>query len=41
MLRDATGDDWPDIYPLFAETVVAGETYAYPEDLSSEQARDL
>jgi GNAT superfamily N-acetyltransferase len=41
MLRDATGDDWPDIYPFFAETVAAGETYAYPEDLSSEQACDL
>ena len=41
MLRDATSDDWPDIYPVFAETVAAGETYAYPEDLSSEQARAL
>ncbi len=41
MLRDATGDDWPDIYPFFAETVAAGETYAYPEDLDSEQARGL
>jgi GNAT superfamily N-acetyltransferase len=25
MLRDATGDDWPDIYPFFAETVAAGD----------------
>jgi GNAT superfamily N-acetyltransferase len=41
MLRDATGADWPDIYPLFAETVAAGETYAYPEDLTPEQARAL
>jgi GNAT superfamily N-acetyltransferase len=40
-LRDATGDDWSDIYPFFVETVAAGETYAYPEDLSSEQARAL
>jgi L-amino acid N-acyltransferase YncA len=38
MIRDATGDDWPDINPIFAEIVAAGETYAYPEDLSSEQA---
>jgi L-amino acid N-acyltransferase YncA len=41
MLRDATAEDWPDIYPLFAETVASGETYAYPEGLSSEQARAL
>ena len=41
ILRDATGEDWPSIYPFFAETVAAGETYAYPEDLSSEDARAL
>lgn len=41
VIRDATGDDWPHIYPFWAETVAAGETYAYPEDLDSERARAL
>ena len=33
--------DWPRIWPIFDATVRAGETYAYPLDLTSEQARDL
>ena len=41
MIRAATADDWPAIWPVFRDTVAAGETYAYPEDLTSEQARDL
>ena len=41
VIRAATDDDWPAIWPIFRETVAAGETYAYPEDLLSEQARDL
>ena len=40
-LRPATDDDWPQIWPIFADIVEAGETYAYPTDLTSEQARDL
>ena len=40
-IRPATNDDWPQIWPIFAEVVEAGETYAYPSDLTSEQARDL
>ncbi|GAB2875749.1 GNAT family N-acetyltransferase [Nocardioides pacificus] len=40
-IRGATADDWPAIWPIFSETVAAGETYAYPADLSSEQARAL
>jgi ribosomal protein S18 acetylase RimI-like enzyme len=40
-IRPATDDDWWQIWPFFAATVAAGETYAYPEDLASEQARDL
>jgi L-amino acid N-acyltransferase YncA len=40
-IRPATGDDWPQIWPFFREIVDAGETYAYPLDLTSEQARDL
>jgi GNAT superfamily N-acetyltransferase len=40
-VRDATDHDWAAIWPVFAETVRAGETYAYDPDLTSEQARDL
>ncbi|QBR93598.1 GNAT family N-acetyltransferase [Nocardioides euryhalodurans] len=41
MIRDATDADWPAIWPIFRDTVAAGETYAYPEDLGSEDARRL
>lgn len=41
VVRAATDADWPAIWPIFAEVVAAGETYAYPEDLTSEQAREL
>ena len=40
-IREATEADWPQIHPFFAEIVAAGETYAYPDDLSSEEARGL
>ena len=40
-IRPATEEDWPRIWPFFDEIVQAGETYAYPVDLTSEQARDL
>ncbi|HSS68658.1 MAG TPA: GNAT family N-acetyltransferase [Nocardioidaceae bacterium] len=41
LIRDATEDDWPAVWPFFAEIVAAGETYAYPDDISSDDARDL
>ena len=41
MIRPATPDDWPAIWPIFKETVAAGETYAYPEDLTADEAREL
>ena len=40
-IREATADDWPQIYPFWSEIVAAGETYAYPEGLSSAEARDV
>jgi L-amino acid N-acyltransferase YncA len=40
-VREATDQDWPAIYPFFAEIVAAGRTYAYPLDLSSDEARAL
>jgi L-amino acid N-acyltransferase YncA len=38
-IRAATADDWPRIWPFFAEIVAAGETYAFPEDLTVESGR--
>ena len=38
-IREATPEDWPSIFPFFTAIVDAGETYAYPEDLDTEQAR--
>ncbi len=40
-IRPATEADWAAIWPFFARVVEAGETYAYPEDLTREQARAL
>ena len=41
IIRPATDDDWQQIWPFFAAIVAAGETYAYPDDLTSETARGL
>lgn len=38
-IRVATDADWPAIWPIWRDTVHAGETYAYPPDATSEQAR--
>jgi L-amino acid N-acyltransferase YncA len=40
-IRLATDADWPSTWPIFRAVVAEGETYAYPEDLTSEQAADL
>jgi GNAT superfamily N-acetyltransferase len=40
-IRPAREDDWPEIYPFFAAIVADGRTYAYPEGLSSDEARAL
>ena len=40
-IREATVDDWPAIYPVFAAVTAEGETYAYPTGLSSDDARAL
>jgi GNAT superfamily N-acetyltransferase len=41
LIRLAGDEDWPGIWPFFARIVAAGETYAYPEDLTSEAASAL
>jgi L-amino acid N-acyltransferase YncA len=40
-IRPATDDDWPLIWPFFEAIVAEGESYAYPDDLTSDQARGL
>lgn len=40
-IREAREDDWPRIEPFFRVVVAEGRTYAYPEDLTSGQARAL
>lgn len=41
MVREATDDDWLAIWPIVEAVVRAGETYAYPLDLSEAGARAL
>jgi GNAT superfamily N-acetyltransferase len=38
-IREAETDDWFRIFPFFAAVMAAGETYAYPDDLSQQEAR--
>ena len=40
-IREAVDADWPAVHRFFSAIVAAGETYAYPENLTSEQARLL
>jgi GNAT superfamily N-acetyltransferase len=40
-VRDATDEDWACVYPFFAAIVAEGTTYAYPEGLTSDEAREL
>lgn len=37
-IRVARDQDWPLIWPFFAQIVAAGETYAYPQDLTEDTA---
>lgn len=41
MIRTMTEADWPQVWEFFDPIVQDGETYAYPLDLTSEQARVL
>jgi GNAT superfamily N-acetyltransferase len=41
LIRVAAAADWPQIWPFFRDIVQAGETYAYPLNLTSEGARAL
>ena len=39
IIRRAAGQDWPLIYPIYAAIIAAGETYAFPEGQSLDEAR--
>jgi L-amino acid N-acyltransferase YncA len=41
LIRPATDADWSSIHPFFTAIVDAGETYAYPSGLSSDEAKTL
>jgi len=40
-IREATTEDFDQIWPIFHKVASAGETYAYPRDITKEQARKL
>ena len=40
-IRAARPDDWLQIWPFLRDIVTEGETYAYPDDITAEQAEDL
>ncbi|RZQ66040.1 GNAT family N-acetyltransferase [Amycolatopsis suaedae] len=39
-IREFTGTDWPDVWPIVREIVRAGETYTYDPGMTEDQARD-
>jgi L-amino acid N-acyltransferase YncA len=41
LIRDATADDWPQIWPFLRDIVRAGETYAYDAEMDEATARSL
>jgi len=40
-IREATREDFEQIWPIFHEIAAAGETYAYPPDITKEEALKL
>lgn len=41
LIRDVTDPDWPAIYEIFTAVVQEGRSYAYPEELAADAARDM
>jgi L-amino acid N-acyltransferase YncA len=39
LIRPATDQDWPLIYPIYAAIIAEGKTYAFPENQSMGEAR--
>lgn len=40
-IREAVAEDWRSIWPFFHTIVAAGDTFAYPADLTVDQGREL
>jgi hypothetical protein len=41
VIRDATADDWPAIWPIFAEIVRAADTFSYDPTIGEDAAREM
>ena len=41
MIRDATADDWPAIWPIFAQIVRAADTFSYDPAIGEDAAREM
>ena len=41
LIRDATPDDWPAIWPFLHRIVAAGDTFCWDRDTTQEQARAM
>jgi len=41
LIRDATPQDWPAVWPFLRAIVAAGETYSYDRNLTEQQASEL
>ena len=39
LIRDATADDWPAIWPFMRGIAAAGETFSWDRDIAEEEAR--
>ena len=40
-IREFVDSDWPSVWPVFREVLIAGDTFAYDPGWSSDQARDV
>jgi GNAT superfamily N-acetyltransferase len=40
-IREATSEDWPQVWPFFREIVVSGETFAYDPEMTEPEARAM
>lgn len=41
MIRDATAEDWPTIWPIVADAVIEQETFAYDPEMTEGEARAM
>jgi L-amino acid N-acyltransferase YncA len=40
-IRAIEDGDWPSVYPIFRDIIAEGETYAYPDTLTPDEAKAL